>query len=249
MTSEFTPLGFPGTSFLTILFIALPTVICLFLSIAYFFEFLNHSHPDRKVQKSRLNKIKEIELRKTLGSIFTVALCISTGIYAQLQGWALTPVSLTWWSAPVFFIVSVFLYDTWNYWTHRLLHTKFFYKFHAPHHRSLSPTVWSNHNESLTEAFFNQSFFMVVPFILPIPWQILVAHKVYDQFVGMLGHAGYEHFASPLSRRPFPLTSTTFHDQHHSSFSFNYGHTFSLWDRVMGTIHPTYDEKISEFEK
>jgi Delta7-sterol 5-desaturase len=102
MTSEFTPLGFPDTSFLTILFIALPTVICLFLLIAYFFEFLNHSHPDRKVQKSRLNRIKEIELRKTPGSIFTVALCISTGIYAQLQGWALTPVSLTWWSAPVF---------------------------------------------------------------------------------------------------------------------------------------------------
>jgi hypothetical protein len=65
---------------------------------------------------------------------------------------------------------------------------------------------------------------------------------------GMLGHAGYEHFASPLGRSPWPLASTVFHDQHHGHFRYNYAHNFSVWDRVMGTLHPRHDGTLEKFE-
>jgi Delta7-sterol 5-desaturase len=239
----------PLLAFLLIFVTSLFTIIVLFYAIGYFFEYINARHPEKKIQGSRINQRKRNELRKAPGSLVIIAACFSTGMFAQVQGWTLQTLEMSWWSVPILLVASIVLYDTWFYWAHRLLHTKAFYRFHAPHHRSVAPIVWSNHNESLTEAFFNQAFYIIIPFILPIPWQLLVVQKIYDQFTGMLGHAGYEHFASPLGRRPFPLTSTVFHDQHHSHFAYNYGHTFSFWDRLMGTVHPKYDEKLAEFEK
>ncbi|WP_376742301.1 sterol desaturase family protein [Ensifer canadensis] len=41
---------------------------------------------------------------------------------------------------------------------------------------------------------------------------------------------------------------TTFHDQHHSGFKYNYGNYFSFWDRVLGTISPNYDQRVKAFE-
>ena len=76
---------------------------------------------------------------------------------------------------------------------------------------------------------------------------MLVLQKLYDQFSGMLGHAGFEHFASPAGRAPFPLASTVFLNQHHSHFAY-YGHTFSIWDRMLGTLYPKYDDTLASFE-
>jgi sterol desaturase/sphingolipid hydroxylase (fatty acid hydroxylase superfamily) len=44
------------------------------------------------------------------------------------------------------------------------------------------------------------------------------------------------------------MLCTTFHDQHHSGFRFNYGNYFSFWDRMLGTISPEYDRHIERFE-
>jgi sterol desaturase/sphingolipid hydroxylase (fatty acid hydroxylase superfamily) len=123
------------------------------------------------------------------------------------------------------------------------------FRFHALHHTSVSPTVWTNHHETIVEALLNQLYYFVIVFFLPIPWQVLVVQKIYDQISGMLGHAGYEHFASPAARQPWPLASTVFHDQHHGYFRFNFAHTFSFWDRAMGTLHPRYDSTVTEFER
>ena len=64
----------------------------------------------------------------------------------------------------------------------------------------------------------------------------------------MIGHVGFEFMASPLSRKPWPGVSTTFHDQHHSHFKVNYANMFSVWDRLFGTLHPDYDKRVKEFE-
>ena len=234
--------------FLSLFAVVLVALVIVLLCVGLLFEFFNARHPERKIQKGRTNKRKWKELYRAPGSIAIIALCFSGGLFAQAKGWALTPFPINWWTGPILLAVSVFLYDTWFYWIHRLLHCKPFYQFHALHHKSLAPTVWSNHNESLAEAFLNQAFYLFIPFLLPIPWQILVLQKLYDQVSGMLGHAGFEHFASPAGRKPFPLTSTVFHDQHHAHFSYNYGHTFSFWDRIMGTLYPRYDETLASFE-
>lgn len=223
-------------------------VVLVMLLTGLFFEVMNARHPERRIQKDRVNRRKWQELKQAPVSILTLSACFAFGLFAQRQGWTIPPLELSWWSAPLTLVASVLLYDAWFYWVHRLLHSRLFYRFHALHHKSVAPTVWSNHHESFVEALLNQAFYALIVFVLPIPWQVLVLQKVYDQISGMLGHAGFEHFASPAGRSPWPLASTVFHDQHHGSFRFNYGHTFSLWDRWMGTLHPRYDDTLKSFE-
>lgn len=226
----------------------LSVIVGLLVCVGLFFEVMNARYPERKIQKKRTNKRKWQELYRAPVSIAVIVFCFSGGLFSQAAGWALTPVELTVWTGPVFLLLSMVLYDTWFYWMHRLLHCKPFYRFHKLHHKSVTPTVWTNHHETLVEAILNQVFYLVIPFILPIPLEILVLQKIYDQVSGMLGHSGYEHFASPGARKPFPLASTVFHDQHHAYFSYNFAHTFSVWDRLMGTLHPEYDKTVKSFE-
>jgi|GEM_PF-660471 len=238
--------GWSGFAALLILVIA--GVVAVMLATGLFFEVLNARYPEHKVQKDRVNRHKWRELIHAPGSIVSLSICVAGGIFAQWQGWALAPVPLTWWSGPLMLGISIVLYDAWFYWIHRLFHTKAMYRFHARHHRSVTPTVWSVHHETVLDSVLHQLYFFLIVFVFPIPWQMLVVHKAYDQISGMLGHAGYEHFASPLARAPWPLASTVFHDQHHSHFRVNYAHTFSLWDRLMGTLHPRYDGTVESFE-
>lgn len=223
-------------------------VLVVLGAVGLFFEIMNSRHPERRIQADRRNPRKWKELAHAPGSIAIIAFCFSGGIFAQLQGWTIAPWPASWLYWPLSLGISIVLYDAWFYWIHRLLHWRPMYRFHALHHRSVAPTVWTNHHETFTEAFLNQAYYLVIPFILPIPWQMLVVQKLYDQASGMLGHAGFEHFASPAGRAPFPFASTVFHDQHHAHFRYNYGHTFSWWDRLMGTVHPTYDERLASFE-
>ena len=241
----------PGAGFLdflALLVAVIVAIVAIMLGTGLFFEVMNARHPERKVQKNRLNRRKWRELVYAPGSIFIISLCFAGGLFAQAQGWALTPLALTWWSGPLTLLASVLLYDAWFYWVHRLLHWRPMMRFHALHHTSVAPTCWTNHHETVVEALLNQLYYFVVVFVLPIPWPMLVAQKVYDQISGMLGHAGYEHFASPLARAPWPLASTVFHDQHHGHFRYNYAHTFSFWDRGMGTLYPGYDTTVASFE-
>ena len=70
-----------------------------------------------------------------------------------------------------------------------MMHSRLLYGFHAHHHRSLVPTPWSNNSDTQIGAFFEQSYFLFAPFLLPIPAAVLVAHKIYDQVTGIAGHA------------------------------------------------------------
>src|SRR5262249_28680017 len=90
--------------------------------------------------------------------------------------------------------------------------------------------------------------FFVIPFVLPIAPEVIIAHKIFDQVEGMIGHAGHEYFASSSTRWPSPFPCTTFHDQHHGHFRYNYANTFTWWDRAMGTLHPAYDETVQYLE-
>ena len=237
-----------GLTDFTALYLAVVGIVVVTgLLTGLFFEILNGRHPDRRIQ-NRNNPNKWRELVHAPGSILSLSLCVAAGIFAQTQGWALTPWPLNWWTGPLTLAGSIILYDTWFYWIHRLFHTPVLYRFHARHHKSLAPTVWSVHHETLLDSVLHQLYFALIVFVIPIPWPMLLVHKIYDQITGMVGHAGYEHFASPLGRAPWPLTSTVFHDQHHSHFRYNFAHTFSFWDRVMGTLHPQYDPTVEQFE-
>jgi sterol desaturase/sphingolipid hydroxylase (fatty acid hydroxylase superfamily) len=136
------------------------------------------------------------------------------------------------------------LFDTWFYWMHRLIHGRPLYRFvHQWHHMTVAPVTWSNNSDRLVDNLFLQSYWLVAHFLLPIGPAVLLAHKLYDQVTGGIGHSGYEH-GGRLCWPPSPFVGVTHHDQHHRFFRCNYATHFTFWDRLMGTLHPLHDEEI-----
>ncbi|MHA7772414.1 sterol desaturase family protein [Roseibium sp. M-1] len=210
---------------------------------------LNRRHPDRKIQKRAPTHEAVRDIKSSSKQLMITSCCLAIGLYAQMRGWTLfAPVPLSWWSVPLFFLLSLVLHDTWFYWGHRILHTKLFYRFHKPHHMTVTPTVWSNDAGSSVDTLFAHSYYALVLFVVPIPVPVFLAHRLFDQVSAAVGHCGYEHFASRSARKPWPMLCTLYHDQHHQYFVYNYANYFSFWDRFCGTIHPTYDEKVEGFE-
>jgi sterol desaturase/sphingolipid hydroxylase (fatty acid hydroxylase superfamily) len=140
--------------------------------------------------------------------------------------------------------LSLVAFDTWFYWLHRLIHTRRLYRrVHRWHHLTVTPVVWSNNSDRLVDNLFLQSYWLVAHFLVPAAPAALLAHKIYDQITGIVGHSGWEH-AGALCRPPSPLISVTHHDQHHRYFRCNYATHFTWWDRAMGTLHPDHDAEL-----
>ena len=212
---------------------------------------LNRRNPARRIQQARRGEDRaRVEIVQSLKSLTVTCFCLAFGLWAQARGWGLfAPLELSVWSFAGMFLVSIVLFDAWFYWGHRLMHWRPLYRHHLWHHRSVAPTVWSNYSDTLPDAFAMQSYYLIAPLVLPIPAAVLIAHRIYDHINGMIGHSGFEYFADRSTRFPSPFVCTTFHDQHHEKFRYNYANFFSFWDRAMGTLHPGYDAKVAEFEQ
>ncbi|MEO0682950.1 MAG: sterol desaturase family protein [Pseudomonadota bacterium] len=209
----------------------------------------NARHPDRRIQPDRDGlKRARAEQMESLRSIAVTALCLALALTLQDRGLTLWSPWTGFWGFVAGFAALVVLYDAWFYWSHRLLHTRPFYRFHHWHHRSIAPTVWSSDSQTVVETAMIQLFQVAAVVLLPVGPLALIAHRVYDHVNGQLGHAGHEYFADPTTRHPSPMVCTTFHDQHHELFTWNYANYFSFWDRVMGTLHPDYDGKVKAAE-
>lgn len=222
----------------------------LYFATGWVLVAIQNRHPERRIQQNRRGEKRQArEIRQSVISLLVTTGCLAGGIFLSLKGWTLVPpLELSWLSAIGMFIVSVLAFDTWFYWGHRLMHTKLFYRFHALHHQSVAPTVWSTYSDDLVDAFVMQSYYLFAVIVLPIPVEVLIVHRLWDHFNGTIGHSGFEFYASPLSRIPSPMVCVTFHDQHHAKFRYNYANFFSFWDRVCGTIAPNYDDEVKRFE-
>jgi sterol desaturase/sphingolipid hydroxylase (fatty acid hydroxylase superfamily) len=178
---------------------------------------------------------------------------LSLGVIAAMLGsshWAYTTLGWGWRPLPgigglaLSAVASLVLFDSWFYWLHRLIHTRFFYRrVHRWHHLTITPVVWSNNSDRLIDNVFLQSYWLVAHLLIPVAPAVLFAHKLYDQITGVIGHSGYEH-GGRWCRPPSPLVGVTHHDQHHQFFRCNYATHFTWWDRIMGTLHPDHDREL-----
>ena len=182
--------------------------------------------------------------KQSLISLAGIAAMFGTGhwLYAEF-GWGFAaPTSLP--GVVLSFVLSLLLFDTWFYWFHRLIHTRAFYGWvHRWHHLTVTPVTWSNNSDRLIDNLFLQSYWLVAHFLFPVAPVVLLAHKIYDQITGVVGHSGFEH-GGVWCWPPSPLVGVTHHDQHHRFFRCNYATHFTLWDRLMGTLHPEHDAEL-----
>jgi glucan biosynthesis protein C len=151
----------------------------------------------------------------------------------------------------IYLVVSVLAmiiaHDTYFYWTHRLMHHRRLFRwFHRTHHKSVTPTPFAAYAFDLPEA-------IVVALFTPL-WILAVPMHVLGLFVFMtfmvvrnvMGHSGVELMPRGLADSPWFgwISANTHHDLHHESFRYNYGLYFTWWDRLMGTEHPAYRERL-----
>ncbi len=205
--------------------------------------------PERKIQTRTDGEARaRAEIMESLRSIAITSFCMALAICLSLFGWTLWAPMEGWLGVAIGAALLIIGYDLYYYWAHRLLHTKRFVRFHRWHHQSRAPTVWSTDSQSPVETLMIQSWMIWAVVFLPIPPLALVAHRLYDHFNGQLGHCGYEFFADRSTRAPSPLVCTTYHDQHHELYSWNYGNFTSIWDRLHGTLHPDYDRLVKARE-
>lgn len=192
--------------------------------------------PPEKVRRDILQSVR---------SLASIALMFAIGhtLYTKFHiGWIEWPTSV--WSVVGSFLLSMLAYDTWFYWMHRLLHTKPFYRrIHRWHHLSLPSVAWSNNSDLFVDNLFLQSYWLAAHLIVPVAPLVLLVHKLYDHVSGIIGHSGVEH-GGGITYPPSPFNSVTHHDQHHRYFNCNYSPHFTIWDRLMGTLHKTHDDEV-----
>lgn len=225
-------------------------LLAIYFGFGTFADWLTARHPERKIQPDRDGlKRKWADIRVGVKKLLMSAGLLVAGFLCQREDWTWTPMELSWWNLILWFGVGMFLFDTWFYFTHRLLHWAPLYRFHALHHKNVAPTAWSSDNTGALDTFMEHSFYFAIWLMTPAPAEAVFAIRIANQFIGMIGHSGFEFFASPLTKIPSPFVCSTYHDMHHSTFRYNFANIFSFWDRLLGTAHPDYDGRVVRWLK
>uniref|UniRef100_A0A7M4EY32 Fatty acid hydroxylase domain-containing protein n=1 Tax=Crocodylus porosus TaxID=8502 RepID=A0A7M4EY32_CROPO len=163
-------------------------------------------------------------------------MCLAVYIYIEYVDLPCDWNSMPRWYSAVLQIFGCFVIeDTWEYFTHRLLHHKTLYPYlHKVHHNFQAPfsiqATYVSHAETViigTGFFFGMLAFCHHLFLL---WLWVVARVAQNTHV----HSGYDVPWDPLRLVPFAATAR-YHDFHHLNGQGNYASIFTWWDELFGT--------------
>lgn len=149
------------------------------------------------------------------------------------------------WLGVSFFIV-LFIDDMFFYWSHRAMHLPRFYKFfHKVHHESTDPSPLTAFAFHPSEAVIEQLMHVVLPFLLPLNFGVMIAWQIFSMLNNVLAHLGYEIYPKGWVKLPLLQfkTASTHHNMHHQLFNGNYALYFTWWDKWMGTEFKDYEAR------
>jgi ferredoxin-NADP reductase/sterol desaturase/sphingolipid hydroxylase (fatty acid hydroxylase superfamily) len=156
------------------------------------------------------------------------------------------------WLGVSFFIV-LFIDDMFFYWSHRAMHLPRFYKFfHKVHHESTDPSPLTAFAFHPSEAIIEQLMHVVLPFLLPLNFGVMLAWQIFSMLNNVLAHLGYEIYPKGWVKLPLLQfkTASTHHNMHHQLFNGNYALYFTWWDKWMGTEFKDYETRHEQiFER
>ncbi len=198
----------------------------------------------------------EQKRREVFYSILTALVFSVNGLYVYFGmqgGWALVYEDINQypaWYLPICLIAMIIAHDAYFYWTHRLIHHRFLFRWvHHTHHRSIKPTAWAAYAFAPGEAFINGLFVPI--WVTFVPTYEFVAFFFLAHMIlrNAIGHSGYELFPirMPGSKAFGWITNVFHHDLHHRDIGENnFGLYFTWWDRWMGTEHPEYTQIVEK---
>ena len=158
------------------------------------------------------------------------------------------------WVVALEFAVAFALFDTWFYWLHRLMHKEPFYRWsHKVHHKSTAPNLVTTFSENPVETFINGSYFPVLMVLATLVMggihvATLALIVPFNLFMGLYVHSGHEFLPRWWNKSWATkwFITTTFHDQHHKYFNYNFGGYSPVWDYICGTVRKNYER---DFER
>ncbi len=239
---------------------AYATSISEYVLIASFFyiicyKIFSYALKASKIQKKNLNSgdIRR-EITNSLLSTFVMSLIIVTVITTDLVKYTQWYTDINehslWW-IPAVFIMGLIIHDTYFYWLHRLLHIKSIFKYaHLTHHKSTNPTPYASYSFHFLEAIGEALIVPIIIILLPFHPISLFLFLVSSLLINAYGHLGYE-IAPKWFRGSFLftiLTTSTYHNLHHSKFKGNYGLYFRFWDKMLGTESANYENVYDEIQ-
>lgn len=154
-----------------------------------------------------------------------------TAIYSESSAYPL-------WYMPLSLLAYLLAHDTWFYWTHRLMHQRWWFAVaHKTHHASKPPTAWAAMNFHPIEAVSGAVVIPFLVFVIPIHVAVLGLVLMIMTVMGVTNHMGWEMFPRALvhSRLGGWLITASHHEKHHEHYNCNYGLYFRMWDRMCGT--------------
>jgi Delta7-sterol 5-desaturase len=141
------------------------------------------------------------------------------------------------------------IHDTYFYWTHWLMHRKLIYRFvHKVHHLSTNPSPWAAMAFHPLEAVIEAGVIVVIALLIPFHPLAIGIFLLLMMIYNVYGHLGYELYPKGFSRTTIGkwINTSVNHNLHHQFFTGNYGLYFLFWDRLMGTLQESYDQKFDE---
>ena len=161
-----------------------------------------------------------------------------------LNSWFQSPV-LHWLLYIVTPLLSVILYDFFDYWMHRAQH-KWFWRLHAIHH-SIEELSGINSYFHWTEQFFRVAF-ILLPAAYLVGIDGIKTTMIAELLIRVQGY--YLHSPTKIHFGEFGrriLADNRFHRIHHSvhahHFDKNFGAGTTIWDQLFGTAYfPANDE-------
>ena len=136
------------------------------------------------------------------------------------------------------FLITLIM-DSWFYWWHRALHTRFLYNFHRHHHSFRPTTTMSYVAMSLFEFVFENLMYFAAP---PLIWRALGYTLGFWSWavanIGLLIWASLFHSEKlRFSLAKFDINGPKEHHVHHryGLKNGNYSLLFLHWDKLCGT--------------
>jgi lathosterol oxidase len=141
------------------------------------------------------------------------------------------------------FAVYFVLFDAYFYFLHRLMHSDYFYWIHKHHHRSITPNPLTAFSFHPLEALMTGGFVVIMVVLFDLHLYSIIAVNAYGVINSVIVHCGHEVYPSWWYKNKYSkyYISTTYHDVHHSTYNYNFGAFTTFWDRLFGTMHPSFD--------
>jgi sterol desaturase/sphingolipid hydroxylase (fatty acid hydroxylase superfamily) len=156
-----------------------------------------------------------------------------------------------WWVVALEYAAYFFLFDTWFYWLHRLMHQEPIYTWvHRIHHRSTSPNLLTTLSVNPLESLINGGFVPLFTALLTVHESTMLLIVPTNVLMGLYVHSGYELLPRWWNRTWATrwFISATFHDQHHKYFRWNFGGYTTIWDAICGTARPRFVEEFDQIK-